>query len=163
MPLPARLTAVDWTAGCSLLIRQDVLEDVGDFDEGFFLYFEETDLCRRAALAGWRTLYVPQSRVSHVGSASTGMQEWTDVPEYWLDSRLYYYLKTGGTPLALLVTVAALMGAGLHVVQGIVRGRRGTGPLRLATRQLAHFARHWRQDRKRPSRSTGLNSTFRRI
>ncbi|MEY8840606.1 glycosyltransferase family 2 protein, partial [Cribrihabitans sp. XS_ASV171] len=55
VPVPQEPVRVDWTAGASLMIRAEVIEETGGFDESFFLYFEETDLCRRAAEAGWTT------------------------------------------------------------------------------------------------------------
>jgi GT2 family glycosyltransferase len=96
VPRPGTTTQVDWLAGASVMIRRAVLEDVGLFDETFFLYFEETDLCRRALLAGWPTWYVIESRVAHVGSASTGMKRWQRIPRYWLESRAHYFRKNHG-------------------------------------------------------------------
>lgn len=96
VPIPERTRQVDWLAGASVMIRRAVFEDVGLFDETFFLYFEETDLFRRARLAGWSTWYVVESRVAHVGSASTGMKKWTRIPRYWLDSRAHYFRKNHG-------------------------------------------------------------------
>ena len=57
-PIPQATGQVDWLAGASLMMRQTVLDQIGLFDETFFLYFEETDLCRRASLAEWPTDYV---------------------------------------------------------------------------------------------------------
>ncbi len=97
LPRPERTRRVDWLAGASMMIRREVLEEVGLFDEGFFLYFEETDLCRRAALAGWPTYYVVESRVAHVGHGSTGLKDKErPMPRYWFDSRRYYFLKNHG-------------------------------------------------------------------
>jgi hypothetical protein len=96
VPRPTQSRQVDWLAGASVMIRRAVLEDVGLFDETFFLYFEETDLCRRAYLAGWPTWYVVESKVAHVGSASTGMKKWSRIPRYWLDSRAHYFRKNHG-------------------------------------------------------------------
>jgi hypothetical protein len=56
---------VDWVIGACLLVRRAALEDVGPFDEGFFLYCEDTDLCRRMHLAGWSVLYEPAAVVPH--------------------------------------------------------------------------------------------------
>jgi len=116
-PIPDRTTRVDWLAGASLMMRMDVLDRIGLFDETFFLYFEETDLCRRAARAGFPTDYVRESRVAHIGSASTGMKEWQRIPEFWLDSRLHYFVKSHGRLYAAAATLA-------HVVAGLLwRGR----------------------------------------
>lgn len=63
---------VDRVTGCSMLIRRSVLENVGLFDEKFFLYAEEVDLCVRAQRNGYRIYYVPKSVVYHKVSLSTG-------------------------------------------------------------------------------------------
>jgi N-acetylglucosaminyl-diphospho-decaprenol L-rhamnosyltransferase len=96
-PRPDATRQVDWLAGASMMMRRQVLEEVGLFDEGFFLYFEETDLCRRARLAGWPTWYVVESRVAHVGHGSTGLDDLRKpMPRYWDDSRRRYFLKNHG-------------------------------------------------------------------
>lgn len=164
MPLPRQSRAVDWLAGASMLIRREVIEDVGHFDETFFLYFEETDLCRRAKQAGWATVYVPQSRVAHVGSASTGMQSWQEVPEYWLDSRHFYFVKTGGLAITFLANLAATTGAVLHSLQAALRGRKSSAPLRLAMRQNRHFLGHFkRKNQQAPLTRTPMKPNLRRI
>ena len=104
MALPDGPTAVDWTAGASLMMRRDVLDQIGLFDETFFLYFEETDLCRRAKQAGWPTIYLPESSVTHIGSVSTGMKTWKRMPSYWFDSRWYYFTKNHGVLYAIAAT-----------------------------------------------------------
>lgn len=111
--IPERTTRVDWLAGASLMIRSEVLDRIGLFDEGFFLYYEETELCHRAARAGWVTDYVVESRVAHVGSASTGMKSWRRIPGYWLDSRWRYFTTVHGTGIAVAATLAALAGGAL--------------------------------------------------
>lgn len=101
---------VDWLAGASLMMRRSVLDRIGLFDEGFFLYFEETDLLRRGMLAGAPTDYVRASEVAHVGSASSGMRGWDRVPGFWLDSRWRYFAKNHGTKGALAATLARVAG-----------------------------------------------------
>jgi GT2 family glycosyltransferase len=58
--------------GASFLIRRAALEDAGLMDEGYFLYWEETDFCLRLRKAGWRLAAAPDSRVLHKVNASTG-------------------------------------------------------------------------------------------
>ncbi len=109
-PLPEGCAPVDWLAGASMLMRREMLEEIGLFDERFFLYFEETDLCLRAARAGWRVLYVRASEVAHIGGVSTGMKRWERVPDYWYDSRLWYFRKNHGALYAGLATAAHVAG-----------------------------------------------------
>lgn len=62
---------VDVVIGAALAIRRELLEQIGPFDERFFLYHEEVDFARRAADAGWETWFVPQSEAVHEGRASS--------------------------------------------------------------------------------------------
>ncbi len=62
---------VDWVSGASLMVRRAVLDQVGAFDEGYFMYMEETDLCARARKAGWLVEYVPAGRLTHHGGGSS--------------------------------------------------------------------------------------------
>ncbi len=111
MPEPRAAISVDWLVGASLMVRHNAFEEVGGFDERFFLYYEETDLCRRARQAGWLSVYLPQSRVMHIESASTGMKTLKRMPPYWFDSRLWYFTKNHGIPYAAMATLALLAGA----------------------------------------------------
>jgi len=128
LPLPTQTTRVDWLAGASVMIRQAVLDQIGLFDETFFLYFEETDLCRRAALAGWPTVYVVDSRVAHVGSVSTGMKEWKRVPRYWFASRHHYFVKNHGKVYAWLATLAHWAGIGVLQVKSLLQRKKAHTP-----------------------------------
>jgi len=110
LPIPQGTARVDWLAGASVMIRRSVLDAVGLFDETFFLYFEETDLCRRAAAAGWPTHYVRSSVVVHIGSETTGMKRWRRMPGYWFASRPRYFVKTHGAVYAALATAAHVAG-----------------------------------------------------
>ncbi|AGT10173.1 glycosyltransferase family 2 protein [Paracoccus aminophilus] len=121
MPQPDHSLRVDWSAGASMMMRAEVLDQIGLFDEGFFLYFEETDLCRRAADAGWETHYVWESEIAHIGSASTGMKKWGRVPDYWYDSRRRYFEKHHGRAGALFATAAHVAGTGLWRLRCLIQ------------------------------------------
>jgi len=56
---------VDWVVGAALLLRRAAYEQVGGFDEIFFMYSEELDLCRRLKAAGWRIAHLPSARIVH--------------------------------------------------------------------------------------------------
>ena len=68
----AEQRAVEALMGAALLVRREAFEDVGGFDEAFFLYAEETDLMARWAERKWRVLYAPSARVLHEGGRSGG-------------------------------------------------------------------------------------------
>lgn len=107
LPLPSEPTQVDWISGACMLIRAQVFADTGGFDEDFFLYFEEIDFCRRAALAGWRSYCVPSATITHLGSVSTGIRDRTHrLPRYWFNSRHRYFTKHYGRRYALACDAA---------------------------------------------------------
>ena len=62
---PTEPAEADWLLGAFLLLRREMLDELGGFDEGFRLYGEDIDLCYRAAKAGWERWYVPQAVVVH--------------------------------------------------------------------------------------------------
>jgi len=62
---------VGWLAGCFILVRGDLLKRLGGFDEQFFYYYEDTDLCRRIWEAGFSILYTPDFTITHLGGQST--------------------------------------------------------------------------------------------
>lgn len=63
---------VDWLMGAALLVRGELLAALGGFDPQFFMYSEETDLCRRIKSAGWRVVYDPAAIVIHAEGRSSG-------------------------------------------------------------------------------------------
>jgi N-acetylglucosaminyl-diphospho-decaprenol L-rhamnosyltransferase len=61
-----------WLSGSCLLVRRSAFEQIGGFDAGYFMYFEDVDLGYRLGRAGWINLYEPGAVVTHVGGTSTG-------------------------------------------------------------------------------------------
>ncbi|HEY4691642.1 MAG TPA: glycosyltransferase family 2 protein [Anaerolineae bacterium] len=70
--VPADATQeVDWVTGACIAVRREALDKVGGFDEGFFMYSEELDWCRRIQAAGWKIVYLSEAKViHHVGKSS---------------------------------------------------------------------------------------------
>lgn len=64
--------SVPWVLGAALAIRRSAFETVGGFDESFFLYWEEIDLCQRLRESGWKIHFTPLATLTHIGGASTG-------------------------------------------------------------------------------------------
>jgi GT2 family glycosyltransferase len=92
---------VDWVSGACFLARRKAIEQVGALDEGYFLYFEETDWCRRMAANGWETWYLPGAKVRHLGGESvdesaTAAPFSTYHPRHMLNSRRRHMRKFYG-------------------------------------------------------------------
>jgi N-acetylglucosaminyl-diphospho-decaprenol L-rhamnosyltransferase len=68
---PTEPISADWMLAAFLLLRREMLDELGGFDEGYRLYGEDIDLCYRAAKAGWERWYVPQATVQHEHAAVT--------------------------------------------------------------------------------------------
>jgi GT2 family glycosyltransferase len=90
---------VDWITGACMLVRRAVIAQVGGFDEGYFMYSEELDLCRRIKEAGWRIVYQPAAVVVHYEGRSADQ----DVPARHLRfnrSKIRYFLRWHGRTAA---------------------------------------------------------------
>ena len=68
--LPVDPDRVVWVSGAALCCRRTCFDEIGGFDENFFLYFEDVDLCIRMAGAGWEIWHVPQAIIQHRSGAS---------------------------------------------------------------------------------------------
>jgi GT2 family glycosyltransferase len=87
-----RPRAVGWLSAACLLTRRLALDAAGLFDQGFFLYFEDIDLCRRISDKGFKLVFLPAVRVSHVSGAVTSVRRWQSRLEY-RRSQLRFYRK----------------------------------------------------------------------
>jgi N-acetylglucosaminyl-diphospho-decaprenol L-rhamnosyltransferase len=131
----------DWVSGACVLVRRTVLEALGGFDERFFMYCEDIDLCRRIAEAGWELAYEPRARVVHAGGASAPR---TGLVPVLAASRILYADKHHGRLRAALERAGVALEALTHVVicRGGLAARRGHArALRTAfERSRAHLA-----------------------
>lgn len=137
--------------GAAMLVRREAFEAIGGFDERYFCFFEDVDLCFRLRLAGWRVLQSPDAIVSHVGGGSIGAV--SDFAEFHgARNRLWTFIKCMPGPLmwlllpahliatALVATLAPIRGRGLGGWRGILAGFAGLGPI-FASRQTLQKAR----------------------
>ncbi|HTN40890.1 MAG TPA: glycosyltransferase family 2 protein [Asticcacaulis sp.] len=125
--VPAHIEVAEVFAPCgaAMLIRRDLWDELGGFDEDFFCYCEDADLGFRARLLGERCLFVPQAIVSHIGSASLGVR--SDFALYHgYRNRLWLYLKN--MPLALLIATLPIH-IGLTLIGALKDTLKGKGAL----------------------------------
>ncbi len=126
---------VEWISGACMLVRRSLLETLGGFDEGFFLYCEDKDLCRRAWSEGSAVRYEPRAQVLHVGGVSAPRG---DLLPVLAASRIRYARKhaRGWTPAAERLGVA--LGGVTHAAVG-----RGGGVVRRGHARAAAEALRW--------------------
>ncbi|MGA9349047.1 MAG: glycosyltransferase family 2 protein [Anaerolineae bacterium] len=86
---------VDWVTGACLLARREAIEQVGLLDEGFFMYSEELDWCRRAKERGWKVVYLPTAKVIHYGGQSSEQVKSFQHVQFQR-SKIRYFLKHHG-------------------------------------------------------------------
>ena len=99
---------VDWVVGACLLVRGEVVRQVGLFDERFFMYSEELDWCRRIRLAGWRVVYLPDAMVVH-HEAKSSEQNLARRNIVFNDSKCRYAAKHFGWGWALALRAFIIM------------------------------------------------------
>ncbi len=98
---------VDWVTGAALMARGEAIEQVGPLDEGFFMYSEELDWCRRFREAGWRVVYLPTARViHHVGKSSEQVLPARHI--HFQTSKVRYFRKYHGPVAAGLLRLVLL-------------------------------------------------------
>lgn len=90
---------VDWVQGSAMLIRRNLFEELAGFDERFFMYFEDIDLCRRIWQTGWKVFYCPESVMIHDHTRASANQRWFLAPftnrlsQIHLASWIKYFIK----------------------------------------------------------------------
>lgn len=130
-------TSPDWVSGACILVRRSALEALCGLDEGFFMYCEDIDLCRRLRSSGYGLVFEPAAVVEHEGGASTPTGQLVPV---LAASRLRYAAKHRSRAYTLLERGGIALGALTHATLG--RGGRAVRAghlkaLRLATTQPA--------------------------
>jgi len=98
---------VDWVSGACLMIRREAFDAVSGFDERFFLYEEDADLCRRAREAGWQVLFSPAALARHALGRSMARSPERARLEYHRSHLLYYRKHCGLLQRALLRALVA--------------------------------------------------------
>ncbi len=120
----------DWVTGAGLLVRRELLEEVGLLDENFFLYYEDVDLCWRARKGGWKVAYCPAVSMYHSNPYAGREKALAYIPVEIRRSHLYFYRKNYSavsfSALWLMTLFYALGGAAAGAVPwfGNGNGRR---------------------------------------
>lgn len=107
------IAGVDAVSGAALLVRKEVFEKVKGFDERYFLYFEENDLCLRIKKLGMKIVFFPESEIIHYGRGSTVNRGEAEI--FFKESRNYFFKKNYG------IITSFLMINSVGIVENLVR------------------------------------------
>ncbi len=119
-----------WLSGSNMLIRSQAFKEIGGFDENFYLYFEDTDLCWRLREQGWTCVFVPGANLRHIGNASTQGKLAIWRAYYHTRNRLLFFLKVKHGVAAIPVLFAILTHVFRHCLVLPFRGEDGKRKLR---------------------------------
>lgn len=110
----------DWVSGACFLVRRSAWDQLGGFDEAYFMYVEDVDLCWRAHRAGWKVVFEPAARVAHVQGVSSDLHPYRMIAAHHR-SLLRFYRRTASRRQALLLPA---VGAGLVARAGLLCAQR---------------------------------------
>lgn len=136
---------VPWVTGAAVMFRTEALKRTGLFDDGFFLYFEETELMARLSAAGWTVWHDPAARFVHLGGRATNIRDASSglmlpkrLPKYWYEARRRYFVRTHGRAYAVAAGAAFLAGRALWLARCAVQRKADTQPQRTSRDIAAH-------------------------
>ena len=112
----------EFLTGAALLLRREAVNELGGFDESFFMFSEEVDLCYRMRAAGWSVVFYPGAEFVHVGGASTRL-DWGPMYREQLRGHLRFLAKHEGLERA--EQARRLLVAALRLRAAVFRGERG--------------------------------------
>ena len=127
LDLPPEPEAIDWVSFACVLLRAEMVTEIGPMDEGYFLYFEDAAYCLRAARAGWRVIYAPKARAVHFRGGSGPVKalaiEGARMPAYFWRSRTRYLRQASGPLGPVLGNLAWMAGRGIAHLR-LLAGKR---------------------------------------
>jgi len=130
---------VDWVMGAAVLLRREALDEVGLFDEGFFLYSEEVDLQFRLRQAGWEVHYFPTVTVVHHESQFSAAIPERRINEMWRSRHRYWRKHHSGAGARIAALATGVQYAARAALSPLARRDPG-----LATRMRLHARDAWR-------------------
>jgi len=110
---------VSWVLGAAMGIRRVAFESVGGFDESYFMYFEEVDLCYRLARAGWQVHFSPSPQIIHLGGASTKQNKSQMTLQYFTSLQHFYRQHYSGMRRAQLFVFVQFMALASLIHRGM--------------------------------------------
>lgn len=118
-----RSRELDWVTGAFILTRKEILSKVDGWDEDYFMYVEEVDLCFRIKKLGYKVQYLPKWNIVHLGGASSKTSEFSLISEYQGVKKFYkkFYPSWQTPVLRIILKIGAL---GRVILFGILEGKQ---------------------------------------
>jgi GT2 family glycosyltransferase len=124
---------VDWVSGACMLIRRKVLDQIGLLDENYFMYWEDTDFCKRAKDAGWEIWFTPEGEIVHYSGQGGGKRPLSLklYTIYQMHRSAYYYFlkhhyKTPLHPMAVITFLGMITLVTVKSAQAIIKSIFGS-------------------------------------
>jgi len=125
-----KVTFPQWTSFACVLIKNEVFEKVGFLDDGYFMYYEDVDYCRRVRKAGYNIVNWPTAHVVHLHGQSSGVNkmeiEKKRLPAYYYNSRARYFKKFYGFSGLIISNIFWYMGRIVSFLREILLGKNKT-------------------------------------
>lgn len=114
----------DWTSFACVLVKSDVIKDIGLMDDGYFMYFEDVAFSYHAQQAGWKVLNVPEAHVVHLRGGSSPVKSQAKqrkrLPRYYYESRTRYFYQIYGQFGLLMANICWTIGYGISLIRNLV-------------------------------------------
>ncbi|MBR8828129.1 MAG: glycosyltransferase family 2 protein [Gomphosphaeria aponina SAG 52.96 = DSM 107014] len=130
VPIPVSDTPIEpeWTSFACVLIRREVIEQIGLMDEGYFMYYDDVSYCRKARNAGWKILHWPKARVVHLrggsGTLKADVASLSRPPAYLYASRSRYFARFYGTVGLWVANLFWLAGRSISLARELIGNKQ---------------------------------------
>ena len=128
LPINDQPSEPEWASFACIMVRREVIEQIGMMDEGYFMYFEDIDYCRRARAKGWTVMNEPSAHVVHLRGGSSNVKEALAQrkrpPRFYYESRARYFAKFYGTPGLWFTNIMWAMGRTIEWFRVVLTGRQ---------------------------------------
>lgn len=119
---------VENISGACLMLRREILDQVGLLDEGFFMYFEDADYCLRIRKTGWKLFYLPQGEIVHLAGMSSGGRMRAYSPHSYR-ALFHFYRKHFSTAMVFTVRVIVFVSSSVRWLWNWIRSKFSGKPV----------------------------------
>lgn len=129
IPTTKKVSSPEWISFACVLVRGQLIKDIGLMDDGFFMYMEDIDYCRRTREAGWDILFLEDARVVHLNNGYSNSEGIKRLPQYFYQSRSRYFIKYYGRLGLLATNILWYLGRSLSMSREYIQGKERSIPI----------------------------------